>query len=179
MNLEDQRVIQLYFTDETGFNLTPSIPYGWMPIGEQRSIRSSKDRVCNLFGLLSRKGDLKVYSTTQSINSLFIIECLDEIANQIQIPTVLVMDNAPWHKSSVVKAKQREWNEKGLYLFYLPTYSPHLNLIETLWRKIKYEWLRPQDYLSAKNLSDALNNIITKYDDEFSVNISKNFFAIG
>jgi len=179
MKLEDQQAIQLYFTDETGFNLTPSIPYGWIPTGKQWSIRSAKDRVCNLFGLLSREGDLKVYSTTQSINSRFIIECVDEIADQIQMPTVLVMDNAPWHKSELVKAKQTEWNEKGLYLFYLPTYSPHLNLIETLWRKIKYEWLRPQDYLSAKKLRDALFNIITRYDDEFSVNISKNFFAIG
>ena len=177
MKLEDQQAIQLYFTDETGFSLTPNIPYGWIPIGEQWSIRSAKDRVCNLFGLLSRKGNLMAYSTHQNINSNFIIECIDEIVDQIQMPTVLVMDNAPWHRSKLIKTKQCEWNKKGLYLFYLPTYSPHLNLIETLWRKIKYEWLRPQDYLSAKKLKEALFKIITKYDDEFSVNISKNFFC--
>ena len=179
MRLEDQQAIQLYFTDETGFKLTPNIPYGWIPEKEQWTIRSAKDHVCNLFGFLSRKGSLKVYSTTQSINSHFIIECIDEIAEQIQLPTVLVMDNAPWHKSEAIQERQDEWNEKGLYLFYLPTYSPHLNLIETLWRKIKYEWLRPQDYLSAKKLKDALFKIITKYNDEFSVNISKNFFSIN
>jgi transposase len=178
MGLEDQQAIQLYFTDETGFKLTPNIPYGRIPEKEQWTIRSSKDHVCNLFGLLSRTGSLKVYSTTQSINSDFIIECIDEIAGQIQIPTVLVMDNAPWHKSKAVEDKRIQWDQKGLYLFYLPTYSPHLNLIETLWRKIKYEWLRPKDYLSAKELKDALFNIITKYDNEFSINISKNFFAI-
>ena len=177
MHLEDQGAIELLFTDEVGFSLTPSIPYGWIPQGVQWTIRSAKDRVCNLFGLLSRKGTLKVYSTAQNINSQFILECVDEIADQIQIPTVLVMDNAPWHKSDVVKAKQEEWNEKGLYIFYLPTYSPHLNLIETLWRKIKYEWLRPDDYLSKENLEEALFNIITKYNDEYSVNLSKNFFC--
>lgn len=177
MRLEDQQAIDLYFTDEVGFSLTPSIPYGWIPIGEQWSIQSAKDRVCNLFGLVTRKGDLKVYATPKNINSQFIIECIDEIADQIQTLTVLVMDNAPWHKSGLVKAKEKDWNEKGLYLFYLPTYSPHLNLIETLWRKIKYEWLRPEDYLSAKKLKEALYNIITKYGDEYSVNISKNFFS--
>ena len=177
MKLEDQQAIQLYFTDETGFSLTPSIPYGWIPITEQWSIRSAKDRVCNIFGLLSRKGGLITYSTDQSINSNFIIECIDQIADQIQMLTVLVMDNAPWHRSALVKAKQTQWNEKGLYLFYLPTYSPQLNLIETLWRKIKYEWLRPEDYISAEKLKESLFNIITKYDDEFSVNISKNFFC--
>jgi len=51
MKLEDQQAVQLYFTDETGFKLTPDIPYGWIPEGEQWSIRSAKDRVCNFFGL--------------------------------------------------------------------------------------------------------------------------------
>jgi len=179
MELEDRQAIQLYFTDETGFKLTPNIPYGWIPENEQWTIRSGKDHVCNLFGLLSRKGDLKVYSTPRNINAAFIIECLDEIADKIQMPTVLVMDNAPWHRAEAVQEKQEQWNKKGLYLFYLPTYSPHLNLIETLWRKIRYEWLRPQDYLSAGHLEEAIFNIISKYDDVFSIDISKNFFAIG
>jgi transposase len=56
-----------------------------------------------------------------------------------------------------------------LYFFYLPPYSPHLNLIETFWRKVRYEWLRPKDYLSAKTLKDALWKIIAKYGDEFSI----------
>ncbi|MFT6477789.1 MAG: hypothetical protein ACJAVP_000922 [Spirosomataceae bacterium] len=90
---------------------------GWIPEGEQWGIRSAKERVCNLFGLLSRSGELKVYATEQNI------------ADQHHGLTVLVMDNAPWHKSALVTAKQDEWNQKGLYLFYLPIYSPHLNLI--------------------------------------------------
>ena len=60
--LEEQDYIDLYFTDECGFNLTPNIPYGWQPIGEQLTIRSSKDRTTNLFGLMTRRGKLKVYS---------------------------------------------------------------------------------------------------------------------
>ena len=53
MELEDVGKIDLLFSDETGFNLTPYIPYGWQPVGEQITIRSAKDRVCNLYGLLS------------------------------------------------------------------------------------------------------------------------------
>jgi transposase len=150
---------------------------GWIPEGEQWGIRSAKERVCNLFGLLSRSGELKVYATEQNIDSNFIIACVDEIADQHHGLTVLVMDNAPWHKSALVTAKQDEWNQKGPYFFYLPPYSPHLNLIETFWRKVRYEWLRPKDYLSAKTLKDALWKIIAKYGDEFSINISKNFFS--
>ena len=173
--LEDQGMIDLFFTDECGFNLTPNIPYGWQPIGEQRSIRSSKTRVANLFGLLSRLGKLMVYSTTKSIDSQFVIECIDELVPRVKRPTVLVLDNAPWHKAEILLAKQKEWNQKNIYLFFLPTYSPHLNLIETLWRKIKYEWLYPADYLSTKTLKNAIFDIIKGYDDEFCINFSKNF----
>jgi len=178
ISLEEQGLIDLLFTDECGFSLSPSIPYGWQPIGKQLGIRSSKDRVANLFGLLSRQGKLKVYSTSKSINSQFIIECIDEIALTVKRPTVLVMDNAPWHRAENLLKKQKEWVQKDVYLFFLPTYSPHLNLIETLWRKIKYEWLQSEDYLSAKILKDAIFNIIKKYHDEFCINFSKNVLCI-
>lgn len=181
MGLEDQEQIDLFFVDETGFSLNPSIPYGWIPIGEDRTIRSDKEKVCNFFGLLSRKGKLKVFSTPQNINSDFVIECLDEVAAGLNKPTVLVLDNAPWHVSQKIKDKIQDWNEKNLYLFYLPVYSPlpiaiGINLIENLWRKIKYEWLKAEDYLSAKNLKEALFNIVKQYDSEFSINLSMNFF---
>ena len=174
LDLEEQGIIDLFFTDETSFKLTPCVPYGWQPIGKQLRIKSSSAKVTNLFGLLSRKGKLKVYSTMQNINSEVIIDCVDEVATQVNRPTVLVFDNAPWHVSQKVLEKQEEWAKKNVYLFFLPTYSPHLNLIETLWRKIKYEWLQAQDYHSVNSLKAAIFNIIRKYDDEFCINFSMN-----
>ncbi len=106
-----------------------------------------------------------------------IIECIDEFAAQVNRPTVLVFDNAPWHVSEKVISKIEEWAGKNVYLFFLPTYSPHLNLIETLWRKIKYNWLKAEDYTSAKSLKAAIFNIIRKYDDEFCINFSMNFLC--
>jgi transposase len=102
---------------------------------------------------------------------------LDELSSKIKNPTVIVMDNAPWHRAAKVRSKEQQWNEKGLFLFFLPTYSPHLNLIEILWREIKYRWLKAEDYLSAKSLKEAIHYIITKYDDEFSINFSMNLFS--
>ena len=177
MKLEDIGSIDLLFSDETGFSLEPYIPYGWQPIGEQISIRSAKDRVCNAYGLLSRNGSLQVWTTPQNINSDFIIECLDEIANQIERPTVIVLDNAPWHTSASVSKREQVWNDKELYLFFLPTYSPHLNLIENLWRKIKYEWFRIEDYLCPDNLRQALKRIIEGYGEEFTIDFSPSLFT--
>ena len=128
IRLENNGLVDLFFTDETGFSLTPSIPYGWQPVGEQISIRSSRTKALNLFGLLSRSGKLTTYSTKEYIDSDFVIECIDEVCLTIRRTSVLVMDNAPWHTSEKVIKKQKEWEQKGLYIFYLPTYSPHLNL---------------------------------------------------
>ena len=44
-----------------------------------------------------------------------------------------------------------EWREKKLEIFWLPTYSPQLNLIENLWRFMKYEWIEREAYLSWEN----------------------------
>ncbi len=72
--------------------------------------------------------------------------------------TVIVLDNAPAHVAGLVKERKAFWQQRGLFVFYLPSYSPHLNLVEVLWRKLKYQWLRPQDYLQ----NDALFYRVTQ-----------------
>ena len=92
------------------------------------------------------------------------------------------MDNAPClprnlggHLSNEVKQKLEEWEKQGLFIFYLPPYSPHLNIIETLWRKIKLEWLKPEDFESKEKLHEAINNILKNYNnDEFKIDFSIN-----
>lgn len=50
-------------------------------------------------------------------------------------------------------------------------YSPELNLIEILWKRIKYQWLDFDAYKSFQNLNDQLNLIMNnfgiKYDIKF------------
>lgn len=51
--------------------------------------------------------------------------------------TVVVLDNATFHKGGEMNEKRAQWEAKGLYLRYLPPYCPQLNAIETTWRKLK------------------------------------------
>ncbi|WP_431733784.1 transposase [Chondrinema litorale] len=37
------------------------------------------------------------------------------------------------HKAKIIKEKLVEWRQKGLYLQFIPAYSPELNKIEILW----------------------------------------------
>ncbi len=50
-------------------------------------------------------------------------------------------NNAPIHRNKAFQKKIAEWQQKKLSIFWLPIYSPQLNLIETLWRFMKYEWI--------------------------------------
>jgi transposase len=88
----------------------------------------------------------------------------------IRKKTVVIIDNASIHHSDNFEDKIRGWKEEDLYVFYLPTYSPHLNLIEILWRKIKYEWLEPEHYENWMVFQDAVENILSKVGGEFKIN---------
>jgi transposase len=165
--------IDLRFGDETGFNLEPNVPYGWSKKGEQVGIPSKKGGNLNVFGLLNVAGELTSFVTTKTINSKTIIDCLDEFVETIEKTTVVVLDNAPWHISKEVVEKIEQWEKKGLLIFYLPTYSPHLNLIETLWRKIKIEWLKPKDFKSKEDLHEAIKCILKNYgSQEYDINFN-------
>ncbi len=66
--------------------------------------------------------------------------------------TVIVIDNAPIHTNKAFKAKIVQWRQNKLEIFWLPTYSPHLNLSEILWRFMKYEWVETKAYSNWKSL---------------------------
>lgn len=49
---------------------------------------------------------------------------------------------------------------QGLFIKYLLPYSPELNLIEILWRFIKYSWLPFSAYLDFAALKNALDAVL-------------------
>jgi len=85
---------------------------------------------------------------------------------------VVVLDNASVHTAAKVKKQLENWQQRGLFLFYLPAYSPHLNLAERLWRELKARWLRPQDYLTTDNLFYAVKMALAAVGRDLFINFS-------
>lgn len=133
---------------------------------------AAKGAGLNCFALLSRANDLRFETTRQRITSRFIIEQLERLSFSIEEMTVVVLDNARVHTSRQVTERRPYWQRRGLFIFYLPPYSPHLNLAERLWRKLKYEWLQPADYATADGLfyrvQQALAAVGTSLKIQFS-----------
>ncbi|MBD2449293.1 IS630 family transposase [Nostoc sp. FACHB-152] len=168
--LEDEGKINLYYLDETGFCLILSVPYGWQEIGEYLTIPSRRSPRLNVLGIMNRNNHLEAYVSFQSINSDVIITCIDTFFPQVDKPTVIVVDQSSIHTSNTILDKIEEWKESGITIFELPTYSPQLNLIEILWRFIKYEWLEIDAYKDWKTFVASVEKILREFGKEYVIN---------
>jgi len=164
--------IDLCYFDESGFTLEPCVPYAWQLVGKTIEIPSSKSKRLNVLGFVNRDCKFNSFVFEGSINSSIVVACIDTFSHQIENPTTLVIDNASTHTSNEFNDNLEAWKERGLTIYRIPPYSPELNIIEIIWRKIKYEWLPFSAYESYRSLKQelfqVLSNIGTTYKVAFS-----------
>jgi DDE superfamily endonuclease len=175
---ENDGELALYYFDESGFSTTPSVPYGWQRIGETRRIPCHRSKRMNVLGFLSRSNDLFFHTAEQAVTTDTVVAAFDAFVEgyaskhqETGIPCLVVLDNASIHRSGMFKEKLTGWLERGVRVYFLPPYSPELNLIEILWRKIKYEWLPFDAYQSYGHLKkwvlEILGNVGVKFQITF------------
>lgn len=148
--------IDLFYGDESQVSEAGYVPYGWVFEDESVEIPAQKGKYINIWGLLSRDNRLIFNTAEKNIDSEFVWQRLDEPSLKIAKPTVIVLDNARIHTAHKIKERLEVWGKRGLYIFYLPSYSPHLNIIERLWKELKARWIAPTDYVSTENLFFAV-----------------------
>jgi transposase len=118
---------------------------------------------------MSLDNELESYSCQGSMDSKTLIAFLDDFHIRIKKITVIILDNAPIHHSKIFHSKIQQWKNDDLHIFFLPKYSPHLNPIEILWRKIKYQWLPYESIESQEELNNALEEILTRFGNEYKI----------
>ena len=74
------------------------------------------------------------------------------------VPRVVVLDNAGLHTSKAVKAARPGLAKDGVYLYYLPPYSPELNLIEPVFRQVKHHDIPTRSHTTKADLRLAVEN---------------------
>lgn len=123
------------------------MPYAWQTKENPILLPAAKGKFLNVVGLMSRKNELFFEVNETTFNSDKLIQFMDKHVDQIVKETVVILYNSPIHKSKKFMTKIKEWEESDLLIYFLPPYSPELNLIEILWRRIKYQWLPFDVYL--------------------------------
>nr|WP_309595565.1 IS630 family transposase [Moraxella osloensis] len=170
--LSQTNQIDLYYADETHISETGYVPYGWQHKEENVFIPIQKGKRLNCFGLLTRDMSFHYALTNENINATFVLNYLDSLSHNLAKLTVIVMDNASVHHAKMIQDRLPIWQERGLFICYLPPYSPHLNIIERLWKEVKQAWLRPRDYISFDSLSYAVNRVFANIGTSLSLNFS-------
>jgi hypothetical protein len=171
--LEQQGRVDVLFGDECGFSLLPCVPYLWQKRGETLCLPSHPHQK-RLSVLGFWRGDNRLWSFPchTRMTAQHLIESIETLLPQLDKETVLVLDNAPIHRAKAVREKQAQWKRRGLRLFFLPPYSPHLNRIELLWKQVKYRWLEPQAYVAfdalCSHVKTVLEQVGTKYRITFA-----------
>jgi transposase len=137
------------------------VPYAWQQKGDRIELPSFRGKYINVAGFYQTNNERKMYLFEQTtINASKLVYIFDDFVKTTTKKTVVILDNAPIHKSKLFQSKRAEWEkENDVLLFFIPPYSPELNLIEIFWRKIKYECLSFNAYSSFENLKNELQKI--------------------
>lgn len=105
---------------------------------------------------------------------LFLLQLVHHYGSDL--PITVVLDNARYQKCDLVQSCAAF---VGIELLYLPAYSPHLNLIERLWRLVKKECLYSKYYATFSEFKLAITSFIQtahhEHKDDLDTLLSWNF----
>ena len=157
----------LKYLDQSGFSLCLPPAYSWTRKGRanQHRVRTrwGKEGRVNLIGTLpfedgaEQRLEYRVLEgPCRTAEVIAYVDVLAEEAEREGKPVVVVLDNAPFHKAGAVRDARAGWEAKGLKLYYLPSYCPHLNLVEGVWRRLKGFLMPRRFYDSLAELEQAV-----------------------
>lgn len=132
----------------------------------------------NVLGALNAvtKEIITVVNSTY-INSASVCALLHKIdALQLTVPITMVLDNARYQRCALVQTLAKDLN---IELLFLPAYSPHLNLIERLWKFVKKRCLYAKYYRDFGSFTDVIQRCLadthTLHKDALSSLLTLNF----
>lgn len=163
------REFDLWYFDQAGFTLTPCIPYAWQAGGQTLELPCAHSRRQNVLGFFNLHNELHSYVFEGSITTEVVIHCFDLFIKTLVRPALVILDNASIHTSTEFKEQLERWQQEGLSVKFLPPYSPELNLIEILWRKVKYEWLPLEAYQNFKTMTESLFEVLKDFGSKYRI----------
>jgi len=171
-SLHSDGCIDLYFGDASHFSTVPNVPYSWQARDCPVLLPSARSKSLSVLGLVTPCSKLFHRIHEGYVNSQTMIDFFDEFSRTVTKKTVVVLDNAPVHKSKAFAEKTKDLEKPGLNIYFIPPYFPELNLIEILWRFVKYRWLSFEAYASFASLKKHLSEVLGNFGNKYVINFS-------
>lgn len=168
-SLDPCREFDLWYFDEAGFTLTPCVPYAWQKVGHTLELASAYGPRQNVLGFFNLHHEFHSFAFQGAIDTHTVLHCFDLFSERLERPALVTIDNAPIHTSEEFEEQIECWQQRGLHVKFIPPYCPELNLIENLWRKIKYEWLPLAAYQNFKVMTEALFEVLRGIGSKYRI----------
>lgn len=159
--------LKLYNLDECGF--APTLPTGssWTLPGERKLVEYEAPQGRRVNALAAyrpydRSPRLDVFTAERTWNGYDLLGFLGALPWS-RAPRVVVLDNAGLHTGKVVQAARADLARRGIYLYFLPPYSPELNEIEPVFRQVKYQEMPQRSYTTRLGLREAVESAFSGY----------------
>jgi transposase len=153
--------LKLYYLDECGF--APSLPtgYSWCLPGQRKRVKYEypQGRRVNALAAYAPDGPapwLDALPFERTLTSDDLLAYLEGRLPPAVVPRVVVLDNASLHVSQVTKAARPGLAKLGIYLYYLPPYSPELNEIEPVFKQVKHHEIPKRSHTSKAELRESV-----------------------
>ncbi len=159
----------LYYLDECGFSPTLPVSYSWSLPKQRKLIRHEAPQGRRVNALAAyrpfgRSPRLEVVTAERTWDSYDLLGFLKALPWSKR-PRVVVLDNASFHTSAVVQRARRALAALGIYLYFLPPYSPGLNLIESVFRQVKHQEIPRRSFSTRPGLRDAVESGFSNYGE--------------
>lgn len=172
---------RLLFSDAVHFTLSAFVCNVWSKERLYLKTAAGRNRL-NVLGAVDAitkevlTVDNTTYITAETVETF--LQRLKDMT--LDIPIVVVMDNARYQHCKAVMNKAEEL---GIELLFLPPYSPNLNIIERLWKFTKKSVLYGQYYDKPAKfhqaIKDFLRDLNSKHQNELESLLALNFQIIG
>jgi transposase len=164
LRLARQQGALLLFGDEASFPQWGTLNYTWARKGHQPRVKTSgRRRSYKVLGLIDYfSGRFFYKAITERLTSAVYQEFLLQVMKQTTQPIVLIQDGAPYH----TRNKMKEFfalHAERLTVFQLPSYSPDLNPIEKLWKKIKEQDTHLVYFPTFEALMNRVDSALVKF----------------
>jgi putative transposase len=151
--------IKLYYLDQCGFSPTLPTAYTWHLPGQRKRVKYEAPRGRRVNAMAAyrpygRSPRLEVFTAERTWDSYDFLAFVRSLPWS-KVPRVVVLDNASLHTSGVVKRARAGLAAAGIYLYFLPPYSPELNEAEPVFRQVKYQEIPVRSHTTRSGLRTA------------------------
>lgn len=157
--------MKLTYLDECGFAPSQPTAYSWALPGERKRVsfeNTCARRVNAMAAFNPFEREWCFTAQAKSFTSADFIAFLKGLRRS-RLPRVVVVDNAKLHRSLEVKRALPGLRKRRVHVFFLPAYSPELNLIEAELRCVKYEGLPVRAFTTTESLVDGVLEAFSRY----------------